>query len=75
MPQLCNHIKAIKIKSHIFDNFCELLLNLDVNALDDVFNEMDKFNIEYGDRLDYYLYFDWCKKNVEIVKKYLLASI
>lgn len=72
---LYNNIKAIKIKSHIFDKFCELLLNLDINALDNVFNGMDKFNIEYGDRLDYYLYFDWCKKNVEIVKKYLLASI
>lgn len=72
---LYNHIRAIKIKSHIFDNFCDLLLNLDINSLDSVFNEMDKFNIEYGDRLDYYLYLNWCKNNVNIVKKYLLASV
>lgn len=72
---LYNHIKAIKIKSHIFDKFCEILSNLNINSLEKVFDEMDNFNIDYGDRLDYYSYLDWCKNNSDIIKRYLLATI
>lgn len=72
---LLNHIKSIKEKSHIFDEFCEHLRMLNISNLNIVFDEMDKFNIEYGDRLDYFAYFDWCKKNIGIIKNLLLAMI
>jgi hypothetical protein len=72
---LINHLKAIKEKSHIFDEFFEHLNRFNINNLNSIFDEMDKFNIEYGDRLDYFLYFDWFKKNRDIIKNYLLAMI
>lgn len=36
---------------------------------------MDKYNIEYGEKLDYFAYFDWCKNNITIIKKYLIGMI
>ena len=72
---LMPHLKAIKEKNHIFDEFLEYFHLFNLNTLDEIFDEMDKFNIEYGDRLDYFLYFDWCKKNLNIIKKYLLLKV
>lgn len=69
------YLKSIKEKNHIFDEFLEYLHFLNLNDLYLVFDKMDKFNIEYGDRLDYLSYFDWCKKNISIIKKYLLLKI
>ncbi|RZK22678.1 MAG: hypothetical protein EOO43_09360 [Flavobacterium sp.] len=72
---LLNHVKSIKVKSHIFDEFLENLRLLNIESLNSVFDEMDKYNIEYGDRLDYFAYFDWCKRNIPTLKKYLLGMI
>lgn len=72
---LIHHLKVVKEKNHIFDEFLEYLHVFNVNDLNGLFDEMDNFNIEYGDRLDYFLYFDWCKKNISVIKKYLLLKI
>lgn len=72
---LLNHVKSIRVKNHIFDEFLENLRLLNIDSLNTVFDEMDKYNIEYGDRLDYFLYFDWCKKNISVIKTYLLGMI
>jgi hypothetical protein len=36
---------------------------------------MDRFNIEYGERLDYFAYFEWCKNNITTIKNYLIEMI
>lgn len=72
---LIKHLKALKEKSHIFDEFLENLRLLNIDSLNSIFNEMDKFNIDYGDRLDYFAYFEWCKNNVATIKKYLIGMI
>lgn len=72
---LINHLKKIKEKSYIFDEFLEHLRLLNVESLNRVFDDMDKFNIVYGDRLDYFAYFQWCKNNIATIKKYLIGMI
>ena len=72
---LINHLKAIREKNHIFDEFFEYLNAFNIHKLNLIFNEMDSFNIEYGDRLDYFLYFSWCKKNLDFIKNQLLVMI
>lgn len=72
---LLKHIQLIKEKKHIFDEFLEYLRVLNIDRLNVIFDEMDDFNIEYGDRLDYFLYFDWCKSNVDYLKKNLQLMI
>lgn len=71
MHTLIKHMRAIKEKKHIFDEFLEYLRIFNVDSLTNIFDQMDKFNIEYGDRLDYFLYFDWCKKNIDYIKNNL----
>lgn len=72
---LINHLKALKEKSYIFDEFLENLRLLNLDSLNVVFDDMDKFNISYGSRTDYFAYFEWCKNNVSIFKKYLIGMV
>jgi hypothetical protein len=72
---LINHLKIIKEKSYIFDEFLEHLRLLNLDSLNSVFDDMDRFNIEYGERLDYFAYFEWCKNNIATIKNYLIGMI
>ncbi|WP_417351336.1 HipA family kinase [Flavobacterium alkalisoli] len=72
---LLNHVKSIKSKNHIFDEFLEILSRSNFETLNSVFDDMDTYNINYGDRADYLNYFNWCKQNTEIIRKHLLLTI
>ena len=72
---LISHLKIIKEKSYIFDEFLEHLRLLNIDSLNSVFDDMDRFNIECGERLDYFAYFEWCKNNITTIKNYLIGMI
>jgi hypothetical protein len=72
---LIKHLKNVKEKSHIFDEFIDNVKMLNISKLNSVFDEMEHYNIEFGDKLDYFLYLDWCKKNYVKINNYLLGMI
>jgi len=72
---LIDHLKSIKSKNYIFEEFIEILHRINFEDLHAVFDDMDTFEIEYGDRDNYLHYFKWCKQNIGIVKKYLSIMI
>jgi len=72
---LIDHVKSIATKNHIFEEFLEILHRINFEALHAVFDDMDKYEIAYGNRNDYLHYFIWCKQNVETLRKYLLLMI
>lgn len=72
---LIDHLKVVKEKSYIFDEFLEHLHLLNIDSLNSVFDDMDNYNIEYGEKIDYFAYFEWCKNNITIIKKYLIGMI
>lgn len=72
---LIKPVKSIKQKNNIFDEFFDHLYSLNISKFDTIFDQMESFNIQHGERLDYYLYLEWCKKNASVIKKYLMLMV
>ncbi len=72
---LLNHIRSIKVKNHIFDEFLEVLSRTNFDDLNSTFDDMDTYGIVYGDRSVYINYFNWCKQNIETIKRHLLITL
>lgn len=66
-----NSLKKIKSKSFLFDEFHENLKTLNLNFLDDLYKDLDKFNINCGEKSTIFAYLNWCKKNRDYIHKLL----
>ena len=72
---LIKHLKSLRKKENIFDEFLEMLKHLNINNLNIIFDEMDKFNIPYIERQKFMHYFAWAKNNTAIFERYLKGMI
>jgi hypothetical protein len=72
---LYSNIIKLKNKKHCFDEFLYSLSTLNINKIDNIFNELNKYEIKFNDRLNFMNYFAWAKNNVTIFENYLNAVI
>jgi hypothetical protein len=72
---LIKHLKSLRDKENIFDDFLEMLKVLNMNSLNLTFDNMDKFDIPYFDREKFINYFAWAKHNIAIFERYLKGMI
>lgn len=72
---LLKYVRAIKIKENVLDEFCINLNELNLNKLESVFNDFDKYKIAHFDRENFMTYFAWAKRNVAIFERYLKGMI
>ncbi len=66
--------KAIE-KEYLFDEFIEMLRYENFEMLKDLFNELERFNIEFGEKNNIFAYFDWVKSNLDFIQKQLVERI
>lgn len=72
---LIKHLKSLRTKEGIFDEFLEMLKHLNINDLNVIFDQMDNFDIPYIERQKFIHYFAWAKNNVVIFERYLRGMI
>ena len=72
---LIKHLKSLRNKEGIFDDFLEILKLLNINAISVIFDEMNKFGIPYIERQKFLHYFAWAKNNTAIFERYLKGMI
>ena len=70
---LYKYIKQRKEKIVGFDEFLMSLSSLNLTKLRNIFDELDKYDIQYGDRENFMNYFAWAKNNVAIFERYLIG--
>ena len=64
-----------KDKLYIFDEFIEILRNLNFDFLNFVFEDLDKYNIPYGQKEVILSYLYWAKSNYTKIHKILNQKI
>lgn len=72
---LIRYLQSLKKKEGLFDEFIEMLKNLNIRTLSHTFDEMNKFDIPYMDRDDFLHYFAWAKNNTATFERYLKGMI
>ena len=72
---LIKHLRSLKNKECIFDDFLEMLKHLNISNLSGIFDEMDEFDIPFVERQKFMHYFAWAKNNVIIFERYLKGMI
>jgi len=66
-----NSLKKLKSKSFLFDEFHENLKTLNLNFLDDLYKDLEKFNVDCGEKSTIFAYLNWCKQNRDYIQKSL----
>lgn len=69
------YLKKKKNKDFIFDEFQLYLNNFNLTIFDDLFENFNKFNIEYSSKKDCVDYFEWAKANNGRIIKLLRDKI
>lgn len=72
-----NNLNKLKTKDklHIFEEFIEILRNLNFDFLNFIFDELDKYNIPYGRKEVILSYLYWAKSNYSKIHKILNQKI
>lgn len=65
------NLRKRKDKDVIFADFLESLRFLNLNILVELYANFEKFNIDCGNRNNCFLYFEWCKSNLNYIDKLL----
>ena len=69
-----NNLNA-NTKKHIFNEFIEILRNMNFDFLNFVFEDLDKHNIIYGDKEIIFTYLYWAKNNISKLQNILNQKI
>ncbi len=62
-------------KEMLFEEFMEVLKNLNIEKYRAIFAEMDKYDIRYGEINTIFAYLYWCKNNCNYIKKVLIDRL
>lgn len=62
-------------KEHIFEEFIEILRMLNIEKLNVIFDQMDLFGIEYGEKNIIFAYLYWAKQNYSHINKVLIDRL
>lgn len=69
------HLRNLRLKSGIFDEFQEMLKHLNIGKFNHIFDELDSLDINYGDREYYLSFFTWAKNKRESICNHLNSII
>ena len=72
---LLEGLRKMKSKKFIFDEFEENLRTLNLNFLDELFDDFDRFGIDCGEKSTIFAYLTWCKANSSSIVKSLKERI
>jgi len=72
---LTKHLKSLKQKKNLFDEFFETLRYLNINKFNDLLDELDKYQIQYGNRDKIFAYLHWIKNNIRFLNIHLISII
>ncbi|WP_348722273.1 HipA family kinase [Tenacibaculum sp. 190524A05c] len=59
----------------LFDEFIDNLRTINIKKFNDLFNELDRFGIAYGNKDDIFAYLYWAKENFSKVQNLLLEKL
>ncbi|MDX8554410.1 hypothetical protein MK851_12355 [Tenacibaculum sp. 1B UA] len=62
-------------KVHLFDEFIDNLRTINIKKFNDLFTELDRMGIEYGNKDDIFAYLYWAKSNFSKVQTLLLEKL
>ena len=69
------HLKSMRLKNGVFDEFLEMLKYLNIEKFIPIFDKLDLLNINYGYRENYLSFFEWAKDKRESIYKHLNTII
>ena len=69
------HLKSIRLKNGIFDEFLEMLKHLNIEKFILIFNELDSLKINFGDRDDFLVFLEWIKNKRTPICNHLIGII
>lgn len=69
------HLKSLRVKNGIFDEFSEMLKLLNITRFIDTFNELEALNINFGERDDFLLFLEWLKNKRTPICNHLIGII
>lgn len=72
---LTKHLKGLRYKENLFTEFFEMLKSININRFNIIFDELDSFNVNYGDRDKIFLYLNWVKNNRTFINNHLIGVI
>jgi hypothetical protein len=72
---LQKHLKAVRNKTGMFDEFIENIRAFNPNGFTKIFEELDKYNISYGEKKKFLDYFAWIKENTVFIQKSLKSMV
>jgi hypothetical protein len=69
------HLKSMRLKNGIFDEFLEMLKHLNINRFIYIFDELSSLGINFGDRDDFLLFLEWIKNKRTPICSHLISII
>ena len=72
---LTRHLKGLKEKNNLFDEFFELLKTININKFNIIFDKLDIYGIKYGERNKLFAYLNWIKNNSKFINNHLIGII
>jgi len=66
-----NHLRSMRLKNGVFDEFLEMLKHLNIEKFIHIFDQLDSLNVNYGNRENYLSFFEWAKSKRESIYKHL----
>ncbi|EJL66484.1 HipA family kinase [Flavobacterium sp. CF136] len=69
------HLKSMRLKNGIFDEFLEMLKHLNIERFISIFDELDYLKINFGDRDDFFLFLEWLKSKRIPICNHLIGII
>lgn len=72
---LYNHLKSMRLKEGIFDEFFEMLKFLNTEKYNLIFDDLKRLNINYGEKEYFLTYLEWVKSKKEPIYNHLIGII
>lgn len=69
------HLKSMRLKNGIFEEFSEMLKHLNIGKFIPIFNELESLGINFGERDDLLLFLNWIKNKREPICNHLIGII
>lgn len=69
------HLKSLRLKNGIFDEFLEMLKQLNIEKFIIIFDKLEVLNIKFGERDDFLLFLDWLKNKRDPICNHLIGII
>jgi hypothetical protein len=72
---LTRHLRALRSKDNLFVEFFESLRYIRIDKFNTLFDEMDDYKINYGDRNKIFAYLNWAKTNIIFLNSHFTTIV